>query len=163
MILDYQLIVDYDAFAEELLLDEWKDLFGGVNDEDILFQRHVSQHTLDHQQRIKSHVNQLVEQDPTSALTFNVRAEHDHLLRQLLSKSCIDPSVLWAEALRLLRLFEDQILNLLACGMQENIQFSTNDIFGNMDTQRALITIDFGRLCDIIDDAIICEDLIWSR
>ena len=111
MILDYQLIVDYDAFAEKLLLDEWKDLFGGVDDEDILFQRHVSQHTLDHEQRIKSHVNQLVEQDPTLALTFNVRAEHDHLLRQLLSKSRIDPSVLWAEALRLLRLFEDQILD----------------------------------------------------
>ena len=25
------------------------------------------------------------------------------------------------------------------------------------------MTIDFGRLCDIIDDAIIREDLIWSR
>lgn len=60
MILDYQLVVDYDAFAEELLLDEWKDLLRGVNDEDILFQCHISQHTLYHEQRIKSHVYQLV-------------------------------------------------------------------------------------------------------
>ena len=49
MILDYQLVVDYDAFAEELLLDEWEDLLRGDYDEDILFQCHVSQHTFDHE------------------------------------------------------------------------------------------------------------------
>ena len=41
MVLNDQLVVNDDAFSEELLLDQWEDLLGGVDDEDILFQSHI--------------------------------------------------------------------------------------------------------------------------
>lgn len=41
MVLNDQLVVNDDAFAEELLLDQREDLLGRVDDEDVLFESHI--------------------------------------------------------------------------------------------------------------------------
>jgi hypothetical protein len=41
VVLNDQLVVNDDAFSEELLLDQWEDLLGGVDDEDILFESYI--------------------------------------------------------------------------------------------------------------------------
>ena len=41
VVLNDQLVVNDDAFAEELLLDQWEDLLGRVDDEDVLFESHI--------------------------------------------------------------------------------------------------------------------------
>ena len=106
-----------------------------------------------------------MEQNSALTLPFNIWTENDDLFCEVLSKLCFHPSVLWAEALCFLCLLENQILDLLTRCVQKNVKLSPDDIFGNVDSQwaLALISINFCRLCYIVNYTVGGKDLIWAR
>jgi hypothetical protein len=86
-VLEDKLTVDKGSSLQELLLDEWEDLLASVNNEYVLLQSNVDQHSFDHQDGLHCHVGDLIKEHTASSSLFDIGTQNNHLFRQVLRKS----------------------------------------------------------------------------